>query len=147
MTDPAPSTEDVERLAAEFDARAAEIDRAIGHVLAPGTVLRETHAAAMLRALAAERDRLMAEMARLRDPDAVHVNMLRGSIAKPSLTQIMHIYPEITAERDRLARALREIRHETGRARGEQSHRDAARAAFTIAAKALAAAEKEAGDG
>jgi Lar family restriction alleviation protein len=26
----------------------------------------------------------------LRDPDAVHVNMLRGTIAKPSLTQFLH---------------------------------------------------------
>jgi hypothetical protein len=29
---------------------------------------------------------------RLSDPDAVHLNMLRGTIAKPSLAQIAHIY-------------------------------------------------------
>lgn len=28
----------------------------------------------------------------LEDPNAVHVNMLRGSIAKPSIAQIIHIY-------------------------------------------------------
>lgn len=37
----------------------------------------------------------------LRDPNAVHVNMLRGGIAKPSLAQIIHIYG-----RDAVAEAL-----------------------------------------
>lgn len=31
------------------------------------------------------------------DPQAVHVNMLRGTIAKPSIQQIAHTYPEIAA--------------------------------------------------
>lgn len=30
----------------------------------------------------------------LADPSAVHVNMLRGGIARPSLAQIIHIYGE-----------------------------------------------------
>ncbi|QVJ07683.1 hypothetical protein L7H23_01330 [Sphingopyxis sp. BSN-002] len=30
----------------------------------------------------------------LADPNAVHVNMLRGGIARPSLAQIIHIYGE-----------------------------------------------------
>ena len=30
--------------------------------------------------------------AKLANPNAVHANMLRGSIAKPSLEQILHIY-------------------------------------------------------
>jgi hypothetical protein len=32
----------------------------------------------------------------LRDPNVVHVNMLRGSIARPSVAQIIHIYGEDT---------------------------------------------------
>lgn len=31
----------------------------------------------------------------LADPDAVHINMLRGTIAKPSVEQIRHIYPKL----------------------------------------------------
>ncbi len=49
---------------------------------------------------------LVAERAMLSDPNAVHVNMLRGSIAKPSLGQIMHLYPEISAERDALTQSV-----------------------------------------
>jgi len=30
----------------------------------------------------------------LADPNAVHANMLRGTIAKPSLAQIVHLYGE-----------------------------------------------------
>ena len=30
----------------------------------------------------------------LSDPNAVHINMLRGMIAKPSWKQIQHLYPE-----------------------------------------------------
>ena len=46
-----------------------------------------------------------AEIARLReDPNAVHANMLRGTIAKPTWVQIEHLYPEdvarLRAERD-----------------------------------------------
>lgn len=38
-----------------------------------------------------ETDRLRIALA---DPNAVHVNMLRGGIAKPSIAQIIHIYGE-----------------------------------------------------
>lgn len=34
------------------------------------------------------------QMAALSDPNAVHINMLRGTIAKPSVEQIIHIYGE-----------------------------------------------------
>lgn len=37
---------------------------------------------------------LEAEITALSDPVVVHVNMLRGGIAKPSLAQIIHIYGE-----------------------------------------------------
>lgn len=36
------------------------------------------------------------------DPNIVHVNMLRGGIAKPSIEQIKHLYPELTEDIDRL---------------------------------------------
>ena len=43
-------------------------------------------------------DHLLAELARtneaLRDPAAVHVNKLRGGIAKPSARNIWHLYGE-----------------------------------------------------
>ncbi len=38
--------------------------------------------------IAAAKDMLL----KLSDPDAVHLNMLRGTIAKPTLSQIAHIY-------------------------------------------------------
>lgn len=34
------------------------------------------------------------EIGKLQNPNAVHANMLRGSIAKPSWEQIKHLYPE-----------------------------------------------------
>ena len=37
-------------------------------------------------------------LALLRDPGAVHLNMLRGSIAKPSRENILHLYPELRDE-------------------------------------------------
>lgn len=39
---------------------------------------------------------LRAEVEALKDPNVVHVNMLRGGIAKPSIAQIIHIYGEDT---------------------------------------------------
>ncbi len=42
----------------------------------------------------------------LRDPNAVHINLLAGKIGKPSLTQILHLYPGLeTALRAIIARA------------------------------------------
>lgn len=48
-----------------------------------------TSAEATLRALAAEKDETVSLMA---DPNAVHLNMLRGTIAKPTIDQIVHLY-------------------------------------------------------
>ena len=40
-----------------------------------------------------ERAQALADEVRLlQDPNAVHINMLRGSIAKPSVGQIIHLY-------------------------------------------------------
>lgn len=44
-----------------------------------------------IEALTAENERLLEAM---KDPNVVHVNMLRGGIAKPSVGQILHIYGE-----------------------------------------------------
>lgn len=46
-----------------------------------------------IAALRAENEALKADFAKLADPVAVHINMLRGNIAKPSWRQIKHIYP------------------------------------------------------
>ncbi len=50
-----------------------------------------------------ERDRLRAEvktlLEQLKDPNAVHINMLRGTIAKPTIEQIRHLYPELKDQR------------------------------------------------
>lgn len=54
------------------------------------------------------------------DPDAVHANMLRGVIAKPTWSQILHVYPEeaiaaesrlaeVTGENARLREALERV--------------------------------------
>lgn len=34
----------------------------------------------------------------LSDPNAVHLNILKGTIAKPTIDQILHIYPELSKE-------------------------------------------------
>ncbi len=52
-----------------------------------------------------ERARLL--MVQLQDPVVVHLNMLRGTIAKPTWEQVKHLYPvelEDELNRDRLAR-------------------------------------------
>lgn len=50
----------------------------------------------LLATARAERETLEAEVARLRealaDPNAVHVNLLRGDIARPAVHQMIHIY-------------------------------------------------------
>lgn len=56
-------------------------------------------AANTLEAQAEEIARLKAGLA---DPAVVHLNMLRGVIAKPDMGQIGHLYPEIARERDAL---------------------------------------------
>lgn len=60
----------------------------------------------------AARDARIAEFERiLADPNAVHINMLRGTIARPSIEQVRHLYPEefaaLEAERDKLREALK----------------------------------------
>ena len=71
-----------------------------------------THAAQLAAALALPEVAAMVDaqiaplltadlQAQLADPVAVHANMLRGTIAKPSIYQIMHIYG-----RDALMRAM-----------------------------------------
>jgi hypothetical protein len=49
---------------------------------------------------------LMAEVEKLSDPNAVHVNLLRGSIARPTWEQIKHVYAA-EAEADHAALATR----------------------------------------
>lgn len=52
-----------------------------------------------------------AELAKLKDPAAVHINMLRGEIAKPSWESIKHVYAA-EAERahvERLTAAVKAI--------------------------------------
>ena len=46
--------------------------------------------------IAAEADaaRMRDDIGKLSDPNAVHANLLRGSIARPSVAQIIHIYGE-----------------------------------------------------
>lgn len=50
-----------------------------------------------------------AELAKLADPDAVHANMLRGTIAKPSWAQIKHLY---AGEADKAEALLAEAQFE-----------------------------------
>lgn len=52
------------------------------------------------RATAAE-----ADLALLKDPIAVHANMLRGGIAKPSVNNILHLYPGELVKAETLATA------------------------------------------
>ncbi|OYW51811.1 MAG: hypothetical protein B7Z29_21210 [Hyphomicrobium sp. 12-62-95] len=45
------------------------------------------------------------------DPNAVHMNMLRGTLAKPSVDQIVHIYgPEALAASPEVAKLVAEER-------------------------------------
>ena len=66
-------------------------------------------AADKITRLRAENERLTAELAKLSDPEAVHVNLLRGSIARPTWDRIRHVYAGESAARDRaVAEAVRE---------------------------------------
>jgi hypothetical protein len=51
--------------------------------------VQDTQAAERISALSSERDEWKAVLA---DPVAVHLNMLRGGIAKPSIRNIIHLY-------------------------------------------------------
>ena len=44
-----------------------------------------------------EIERLRSDIEMLKDPNVVHINMLRGGITKPSWAQIEHLYPEEVA--------------------------------------------------
>ena len=64
-------------------------------------VRADLHTAALARAERAE-----AELAKLADPNAVHVSMLAGTVAKPSWDQIKHIYAR---EAERAEALLKEV--------------------------------------
>ncbi len=49
----------------------------------------------LLDEAAGEIERHQADIEKLKDPVAVHINMLSGGIAKPSLANIKHLYPEV----------------------------------------------------
>ncbi len=77
---------------------------------------------ALVEGMERERD----ETARqLSDPLAVHINMVRGTIAKPSIENIRHIYPEI-AQGEFEARCA--LRAAEARALAAEAERDALRA-------------------
>ena len=57
-------------------------------------------------ALEAQSKEIEALRAALSNGDSVHLNMLRGTIAKPTVEQIAHIYPEIAGWRDALTRLV-----------------------------------------
>ena len=46
------------------------------------------------------------EFTKLQDPIAVHANMLAGKIAKPSVEQILHLYPELAKRIENLEKDL-----------------------------------------
>jgi hypothetical protein len=50
---------------------------------------------AMREAAAAEIEQLRADIEKLKDPVVVHMGMLRGGIAKISLENVKHLYPEV----------------------------------------------------
>lgn len=63
----------------------------------PNTVVFGSEKAAQ-RIAAAMAEALDAELAKLQDPVAVHANMLRGEIAKISMTQCAHLHGPATVE-------------------------------------------------
>jgi len=70
-----------------------------------GNLLKE--AATQLDALSARVKELEADHALLTDPIAVHINMCRGTISKPSWGNIRHLYPRIYELEAAESRALR----------------------------------------
>lgn len=58
---------------------------------------------------------LQADLEKLKDPNAVHLNMLRGGIAKPSWDQILHLYPEESSRiRSETVEACAKVAEQTG---------------------------------
>lgn len=45
----------------------------------------------------------------LADPNVVHINLLRGGIAKPSRAQILHVYTDLRDEIEQLREALSRV--------------------------------------
>ena len=57
----------------------------------------------------------------LQDPNAVHVNMLRGAIAKPTWKQIKHLYAaEVEADEAAIIRLTRDLDDAKAEARNFQ---------------------------
>lgn len=67
--------------------------------------------------------------AALSDPIAVHRNMLAGTIAKPSLMNLAHLYPEIQQMRQALIATLKHFRWPTS---AEHQTRDQVMAALAL---------------
>ncbi|HAX39627.1 MAG TPA: hypothetical protein DCY10_01925, partial [Clostridiales bacterium] len=65
------------------------------------------HSDTGVKNLIARAESAEAELTKVTDPNAVHVNMLRGTIAKPSVAQIKHLYGDAIADPAELTR-LRE---------------------------------------
>jgi hypothetical protein len=60
---------------------------------------------------------IKAQAALLVDPNAVHLNMLRGTIARPSVEQIRHLYgPAIAAEKEAQAAPAGDLVEQLARA-------------------------------
>lgn len=67
--------------------------------------------------------------ATLSDPIAVHRNMLAGAIAKPSLMNLAHLYPEVQQMRQALMATLKHFRRPTS---AEHQTRDQVMAALAL---------------
>jgi hypothetical protein len=68
--------------------------------------------------------------AKLQDPTAVHLNMLRGDIAKPSVDLIRHLYPEIDEQLTALTAQVERVTRERDDYR--ECYEDARRVARAI---------------
>lgn len=82
--------------AAQEDARElirdSIVEDAISRFIAQILEVAAKDRADRLAATLARAERAEAELAKLADPNAVHVSMLAGTVAKPSWDQIKHIY-------------------------------------------------------
>jgi hypothetical protein len=88
---------------------------------------RERHLAAEARVTALEAEKAVSGDV-LMDPVAVHLNLLRGGIAKPSVDNIAHLYPEVWAMKEALIATLKHFRHPTS---AEHETRDKVMAALS----------------
>jgi len=74
--------------------RAAEAERDEARAAHDADAKAFLVAIARVEAVEADAARMREDIAKLSDPNAVHANLLRGSIARPSVAQIIHIYGE-----------------------------------------------------